>query len=104
MDVGTSPEAGVPDTASLVPASDFVLLRGYGPEGPERFRKMIRASRGVTTWRPLPVLINEDDRFRLTEPDERLMAALPEQVSWGYFLTTLKEMGATADAVIAELP
>ena len=36
-------------------------------------------------WRPMPVLINEDDHFRFDDADSHLMTALAEYVSWGYF-------------------
>jgi hypothetical protein len=33
----------------------------------------------------MPVLINEDDHFRFSEPENHMMTALSEYVSWGYF-------------------
>ena len=83
--VGTSYGGGTPATANVVQASDFLLLHGNGPDDPERIRKMVRMSRAVATWRPMPVLINEDDHFRFHEPQNHLLAALSEYVSWGYF-------------------
>jgi hypothetical protein len=83
--VGTSYGGGTPAGVNVVKASDFLLLHGNGPDDPERIRRMIRTSRGVATWRPMPVLINEDDHFRFGEHDNHLIAALSEYVSWGYF-------------------
>lgn len=83
--VGTSYGGGTPAEANVVGASDFLLLHGNGPDDPARIHNMIRLSRGVSTWRPMPVLINEDDHFRFDEPDNHMMAALAEYVSWGYF-------------------
>ena len=83
--VGTSYGGGAPAQANVVRASDFLLLHGNGPDDPGRIRKMIRASRAVPTWRPMPVVINEDDHFRFNEPDNHLIAALSEYASWGYF-------------------
>jgi hypothetical protein len=83
--VGTSYGGGTPAQANVVKASDFLLLHGNGPDDPARIRKMIQASRGVATWRPMPVLINEDDHFRFDEKENHLMTALSEYVSWGYF-------------------
>lgn len=85
MLVGTSFGGGAPATANVVRASDFLLLHGNGPDDPDRIRKMIRTSRDVPTWHSMPVLINEDDHFRFSEPNNHLMAALGEYVSWGYF-------------------
>jgi hypothetical protein len=83
--VGTSYGGGTPAGDNVVKASDFLLLHGNGPDDPARIRKMIDTSRQATTWRPMPVLINEDDHFRFDEPDNHLNAALAEYVSWGYF-------------------
>jgi len=83
--VGTSYGGGAPAQANVVKASDFLLLHGNGPDDPERIRKMIQTSRKTATWRPMPVLINEDDHFRFEDADSHLMTALSEHVSWGYF-------------------
>jgi hypothetical protein len=83
--VGTSYGGGTPAGDNVVKASDFLLLHGNGPDDPGRIRKMIRTSRAAVSWRPMPVLINEDDHFRFGEPDNHLTAALSEYTSWGYF-------------------
>jgi hypothetical protein len=85
MLVGTSYGGGSPATASVVKASDFLLLHGNGSDDPSRIRKMVQASRKLETWRPMPVLINEDDHFRFNEPDNHMMEALSNYASWGYF-------------------
>ena len=85
MLVGTSYGGGTPAGANVVKASDFLLLHGNGPDEPARIRKMIQTSRGVPTWRPMPVLINEDDHFRFNEAENHMMTAIGEYVSWGYF-------------------
>ena len=85
MLVGTSYGGGTPARANVVKASDFLLLHGNGPDDPARIRQMIRTSRQTETWRAMPVLINEDDHFRFDEPENHLMTALREYVSWGYF-------------------
>jgi hypothetical protein len=83
--VGTSYAGGTPAGANVVKASNFLLLHGNGADNPERIRKMVRASRQQPTWRPMPVVINEDDHFRFGDPDNHMMAALTEYASWGYF-------------------
>ena len=83
--VGTSYGGGTPAAANVVKASDFLLLHGNGADDPARIHKMIRASRTVDSWRPMPVVINEDDHFRFSDPENHLMAALSEYASWGYF-------------------
>jgi hypothetical protein len=83
--VGTSYGGGVPAESNVVKASDFLLLHGNGPDDPDRIRKMIETSRGAAGYRPMPVLINEDDHFRFDQPRNHMLAALGEYVSWGYF-------------------
>jgi hypothetical protein len=83
--VGTSYGGGAPALANVVQASDFLLLHGNGPDDPARIRRMIQASRKTATWRPMPVLINEDDHFRFDDADSHMITSLSEYVSWGYF-------------------
>lgn len=83
--VGTSYGGGTPATANVVKASDFLLLHGNGADDPARIRRMVETTRALATYRPMPVLINEDDHFRFDQPDNHMMAALGLYVSWGYF-------------------
>ncbi|MCX6627478.1 MAG: hypothetical protein NTW28_07610 [Candidatus Solibacter sp.] len=83
--VGTSYGGGTPAQSNVVKSSDFLLLHGNGADNPERIRKMIQTTRGAEGYRPMPVLINEDDHFRFHEADNHMMAALGLYVSWGYF-------------------
>src|SRR3989442_1506636 len=83
--VGTSFGGGTPTSANVVQASDFLLLHGNGPEDPARIRRMIEVSRKAEGYRPMPVLINEDDHFHFEEAENHMMAALGLYVSWGYF-------------------
>lgn len=82
---GASYGGGVPAKSNVVKASDFLLLHGNGPDNPARIRKVIETSRAAEGYRPMPVLINEDDHFRFHEPDNHMMAALGSYASWGYF-------------------
>ncbi len=83
--VGTSYGGLIPAGDNVVKASDFLLLHGNGPDNPDGIRKMIRACRATPSWRPMPVLVNEDDHFRFGDRDNHLTAALSEYASWGYF-------------------
>ncbi len=82
---GTSYGGGSPARSNVVKSSDFLLLHGNGADDPARIRKMVETSRGAEGYRPMPVLINEDDHFRFDEPDNHMRAALGLHVSWGYF-------------------
>ena len=85
MLVGTSYGGGAPARSNVIKASDFVLLHGNGPDDPARIRRMIETTRQADGYRPMPVLINEDDHFRFQDPDNHFLTALGEYVSWGYF-------------------
>jgi len=82
---GTSYGGGTPAASNVVRSSDFLLLHGNGPDDPARIRKMIETSRQAEGYRPMPVLINEDDHFRFSDAANHMMAALGLYVSWGYF-------------------
>jgi hypothetical protein len=82
---GTSYGGGTPAASNVVRASDFLLLHGNGPDDPAGIRRMIDASRTAEGYRPMPVLINEDDHFRFDAADSHMRTALGAYVSWGYF-------------------
>ncbi len=82
---GTSFGGGTPATSNVIKSSDFLLLHGNGPDDPARIRKMVKITRERDGYRPMPVLINEDDHFRFNDPDNHMMAAVGLYVSWGYF-------------------
>jgi len=83
--VGTSYGGGTAAKSNVNKSSDFLLLHGNGADDPARIRKMIQTTRGTVGYRPMPILINEDDHFRFSEADNHIMAALGLYVSWGYF-------------------
>lgn len=82
---GTSYGGGAPATGNVAKVSDFLLLHGNGPDDPARIRRMIQTSRALPEYRPMPVLINEDDHFRFGDPENHYRTSLQERVSWGYF-------------------
>jgi len=85
MLTGTSYGGGAAAKENVIRASDFLLLHGNGPDNPDRIRNMIKTTRATAGYRPMPVLINEDDHFRFDEADNHMLAALGLYVSWGYF-------------------
>jgi hypothetical protein len=83
--VGTSYGGGTIPGERVVAASDFVLVHGNGVEDPERIAEMVRQTRALPTYRPMPILFNEDDHFDFDRPSNNMLAALSEYASWGYF-------------------
>ena len=41
--------------------------------------------REASTYRPMPILFNEDDHFDFDQPENNMLAAIGEYASWGYF-------------------
>jgi hypothetical protein len=82
---GTSYGGGrIPDQ-NVVRASDFLLLHGNGVKDPKRISEMVRLTRAVPGYKPMPILFNEDDHFDFDQPDYNMLAAIREYASWGYF-------------------
>jgi hypothetical protein len=61
--VGTSFAREMLPTEAVVAASDFVLLHGNGIHDPDEIAARADRVRALATWRPMPVLYNEDDHF-----------------------------------------
>jgi hypothetical protein len=82
---GTSYGGGTIPEENVVNASDFLLLHGNGVKDPRRIGAMVRETRRVPGFRPMPILFNEDDHFDFDRPQNNFAAALAEHASWGYF-------------------
>lgn len=83
--VGTSYGGNTPPRQNVVKVSDFILIHGNSVEKPDRIRALIGETRAVPGYRPMPILINEDDHFEFDKPDSNFVAAVSQYVSWGYF-------------------
>jgi hypothetical protein len=83
--VGTSYGGGSIPRENVVRASDFLLLHGNGVSDPARIGDMVRRTRSVPGYRPMPILFNEDDHFDFDQPQNNFIAAIAEGASWGYF-------------------
>ena len=91
--VGTSYGGGrVPDD-SVVKASDFLLLHGNGVKDPARITEMVKQTRALPAWRPMPIVFNEDDHFDFEKPMNNFVAAVKAGASWGYFDYRMKGEG-----------
>jgi hypothetical protein len=83
--VGTSYGGGSIPRENAVLSSDFLLLHGNGVKEPQRIAEMVRKTRQVPGYRPIPILFNEDDHFNFDQPSNNFTAAVGEYASWGYF-------------------
>ena len=72
-------------TPDVLRASDFVMIHGNGAAFPGRLGELADQIMATEGWRPMPIVVNEDDHFDFDEPDNHLLAALRHHLSWGYF-------------------
>jgi hypothetical protein len=82
---GTSYGGNKVPLANVVKSSDFLLIHGNGVTRPERIAEMVKQTRAVEGYRPMPILFNEDDHFNFDQPANNMLAAIGEYASWGYF-------------------
>jgi hypothetical protein len=83
--VSTSYGGGTVPKENVVREADFLLIHGNGVNDPDRIAQMVRQTRQVPGYRPMPILFNEDDHFDFDKPWNNMLAALSEYCSWGYF-------------------
>ena len=83
--VGTSYGGGAIPQENVVRASDFLLLHGNGVTNSARITEMVRQTRAVPGYRPMPIVFNEDDHERFDEPANNFAVAIAAHVSWGWF-------------------
>lgn len=83
--VGTSYGGGTIPTPNVVRSSDYLLLHGNGVGDPARIAEMVRRTRQVDGYRPMPIVFNEDDHYDFDRPANNLSAAVGEYASWGFF-------------------
>jgi len=75
---------GTIPTENVVRSADFLLLHGNGVGDPDKIAHMVRRTRQVPGYRPMPILFNEDDHFQFDQPRNNLLAAVGEYCSWGF--------------------
>ena len=83
--VSTSYGGNTVPLPNVIRVADFALLHGNGVEDPHRIAEMVRHTREVEGYRPMPILFNEDDHFDFDKPENNMLAAIGEYASWGFF-------------------
>lgn len=82
--VSASMTGGAIPDPQIVSASDFLLLHGNGVNQPSAIANLVRRCRNVEGYRPMPILLNEDDHADFEQPNNNLLAAIREYASWGF--------------------
>ncbi|PKA97750.1 hypothetical protein B0O79_1419 [Flavobacteriaceae bacterium MAR_2009_75] len=69
----------------VVEVSDYVLIHGNGVSDPARITQMVEQVRAMPSYRPMPIVFNEDDHFDFEKPSNNFVEAVKAYASWGYF-------------------
>jgi hypothetical protein len=85
MLASTSYGGGTIPRENVVRSADFLLIHGNGVTDPARIAEMVKKTRQVPGYRPMPIVFNEDDHFDFDKPYNNMVAAIGEYASWGYF-------------------
>jgi len=83
--VSTSYGGGTIPKENVVKAADYLILHGNGVRDAAAISEMIKKTRRVRGYRPMPVLFNEDDHFDFDKPATHFEAAVNDYCGWGYF-------------------
>lgn len=70
---------------NVVKVSDYLLLHGNGVKDPERITEMVKATKEVEGYQPMPIVFNEDDHYGFEETHNNMLSATKAYASWGYF-------------------
>ncbi|HWR99121.1 MAG TPA: hypothetical protein VN249_00825 [Prolixibacteraceae bacterium] len=90
---GTSYGGGKIPLENVVACSDFILIHGNGVKNPLQISEMVKKTREVKGYLPMPILFNEDDHFNFDQPSNNFTEAVKAYASWGYFDYRMKDEG-----------
>ena len=77
----------------VVEVSDYVLIHGNGVSDPKRIKEMVEEVKALPSYRPMPIMFNEDDHFDFDKPSNNFVEAVKAYASWGYFDFRMKDEG-----------
>lgn len=77
----------------IVEVSDYVLIHGNGVKIPSRITEMVEQVRALPSYKPMPIVFNEDDHFDFDKPENNFVNATLAYASWGYFDFRMKDEG-----------
>ena len=83
--VGTSYRGRSVPGEKVLAVSDLALVHGNGVADPDFICEMVARTRALPTYRPMPIVFNEDDHFDFDKPWNNMLAAISSRASWGYY-------------------
>jgi hypothetical protein len=69
---------------NVVAASDMLLMHGNGIDH-NGVKEWVKKSRKQPSYRPMPILFDEDDHYDFDKPVNNFKAAISAYAGWGYF-------------------
>lgn len=85
LPVGTSYRGGMIPSERVVAASDVVLLHGNGTPHPTGIAQAVARVKALASYRPMPIVFNEDDNTGFDQPINDLIVAVQQHASWGFY-------------------
>ncbi|MDD4224781.1 MAG: hypothetical protein PHU98_00195 [Mariniphaga sp.] len=85
LPVSTSFNGNTLPPDKVVEVSDFVLIHGNGVKEPSRITEMVNQVRALPSYRPMPIVFNEDDHYNFDKPENNFVNATKAYASWGFF-------------------
>lgn len=83
--VGTSYGGRAIPGDAVAAVSDLLLIHGNGVTDPAYIAEQIARTRALPSYRPMPVVYNEDDHFDFDRETNNFTVAVANRASWGYF-------------------
>ena len=77
----------------VVEVSDYILIHGNGVSNPIGIKELVEQVRALPSYRPMPIVFNEDDHFNFDKPSNNFVEAVKAYASWGYFDYRMKDEG-----------
>jgi len=82
--VGTSYARTLPDD-TVVEASDIIFLHGNAIDDPMGIVDLVNRVRALPSYRPMPIVFDEDDHYDFDKPMNNFLAAISCYAGWGFF-------------------
>jgi len=84
--IGTSFKGGVVPAENIVRCADFLLLRANSRGAdPGMIDRLVEQTRKVPGYRPMPMVVNEDNHYDFERQDCAMLKAVRAHVSWGFY-------------------
>jgi hypothetical protein len=74
----------IPDD-EVVAVSDLITMHGNGAKEPELLAGLVQGARELPSYRPMPVLFNEDYHYSFDQPRNNFLTAVEHYAGWGYY-------------------